>query len=82
MDRDLLKELHSDVKDLVKQGAVHNELLRQHEARSLALQAEQASMRKEIEPIKEHVSLVSKILKVLGAVATGALIQAVIRAIW
>jgi hypothetical protein len=74
-----IKELKADVKMLVQQGAVHNELLRQHEARSLALQDEQKAVRLELEPVKEHVALVGKILKVLGAVFVGAVTQAIVR---
>lgn len=74
-----IKELKADVKILVQQSAVHNEILRTHESRSIALQEEQKVLHAQLEPIKEHVALVSKVLKVLGAVAIGALTQAVIR---
>lgn len=74
-----IKELKADVKLLVSQSAVHNEILRTHESRSIALQEEQKVLHAQLEPIKEHVALVSRVLKILGAVCIGALTQAVIR---
>jgi hypothetical protein len=86
MTHEDLQELRADVKELVKQGAIHNELLRTHEARSLALQTEQKLQAQEILPLKEHVRFVSSFLKWTGgllATATAALIvQILIRLIW
>jgi len=59
----------------VKQGAVHNELLRTHEARSLALQAEISKAQNDLAPIKTHVKIVQGGLALGGAVLTGVLIQ-------
>lgn len=77
--KDDLKEVKTLVIELVKESSVHNEMLRTHEARSLALQKEQSELKIEIEPIKVHVALVNKLGKVLIAVLIGALTQAVIR---
>jgi hypothetical protein len=80
--RQRLTELLQDVKevktqqlDLIKQGAIHNELLRTHEARSLALQAEVNEAKKELAPIKAHVKLVQGGLALGGAILTGVLIH-------
>lgn len=68
MDHDDVKELKQDVKELVKQGIVHNELLRTHEARSISLQQEQKLLQARLVPIEAHVNWVSLILKTLGSV--------------
>lgn len=65
---DDIQEIKADVKELIKLGAVHNELLRTHEARSLALQVEQEKLEKELEPIKNHVFLVDIMLKASGGI--------------
>lgn len=72
---DQLKEIHTDVKELVKQGVIHNEILRTHEARSLALQGAIEKTEARIVPIEKHVYLVALIFKGLGAITVGALIQ-------
>lgn len=63
-----LKELKHDVKELVKQGIIHNELLRTHEARSLALQEEMKLQAGALVPIKRHVDLMNIFLKAGGTV--------------
>ncbi len=78
MQQDLI-EIKSDVKELVKLSAVHNVLLREHEARSLALQSSQEKLAAEMGPVKQHVHFVSLILKGIGLVTVGALIQLVAR---
>lgn len=75
MQNDIMQEIKMDVKELVKQGAIHNTLLQQHEARSLALQAQQEKIEQEIAPIKTHVYFVDLLLKGLGVLATGVAVQ-------
>lgn len=74
-----LKEVKALVIELVKESSIHNEILRTHEARSLALQKEQSTIKTELEPIKNHVHLVNKISKVFVAIAVGAFTQYLIR---
>jgi hypothetical protein len=74
-----LKEMRADIKDLIKQGAVHNELLRTHEARSLALQEMLKLQAQEIEPIKDHVKFVSSFLKWAGGLAAAALAAIIVQ---
>jgi len=77
--KEQLDEIRQDVKELVKQGAIHNTLLQTHEARSLALQSSIEKVETRLNPVEQHVTLVSKMLKVLGAVSVGAAIQALVR---
>jgi hypothetical protein len=77
--QDDIKEIKQDVKELVKQGAVHNQLLLEHERRSIALETAQKELEAKIEPIQKHVNLVSILLKGLGAISIGAVIQIIIR---
>lgn len=42
-----IREIRSDVKELVKQGAVHNVLLREHERRSTLLEERFAPLEKD-----------------------------------
>lgn len=73
-----VSELKQDVKELLKLSAVHNELLRTHEARSLALQKSQEMLESQLDPIKEHVSLMNKLLKGAGLILVGAVVQAIV----
>ena len=66
-----VKEIKGLVIDLVKQGATHNELLRQHEARSLALQKGQELLDVRFKPVETHIHGINIFLKLIGAVATG-----------
>lgn len=63
-----VKEIKTAVIDLVKQGAVHNELLKEHERRSLALEAA-------VSPVAWH----SKIFAFLGAVAVVILAEMLLK---
>lgn len=72
-------DIRADIKELVKQGAIHNELLRTHEARSLALQADQDKIKQALEPIKQHVATVNTGAKWIGAVSVGAAVQWIVR---
>jgi hypothetical protein len=82
MSPEELREMRQDVKELVKQGAIHNELLRTHEARSLELQSRQDELSQRLEPISKHVDLVTLILKLIGgvslAVASAVAVKAVL----
>lgn len=74
-----VKEIQVDVKHMLQLTAVHNELLRQHEARSLALQAAQDKQDVEISLIKKHTDFVGFALKSLGAILVGLTIQYIAR---
>ena len=69
-----LSEMKQDVKELIRQGAVHNELLRTHEARSLALQKALELQGQEMAPIKQHVNTVNTMGKAALAILTGTAI--------
>lgn len=75
--KELLEKLAKDVEkiredqvELIKQGAIHNELLKTHEARSLALQEDlkltKKSFELEMQPIKSHVSFINNIAKIIA----------------
>lgn len=72
---DDIKEIKADVKELLQRTAIHNELLRTHESRSLALQAGQEKISDRITPIEKHVSMVQGGLKLIGLIATIAVIS-------
>lgn len=72
---DQIKEIHTDVKELVKQSVIHNEILRTHEARSIALQNAIEKTETRLIPVEKHVYLVALIFKGLGAITVGAIIQ-------
>ena len=74
-----LKEIKVSVQDLVKLGAVHNEILRTHEARSLALQRDQDALGARLRPIEKHVSWVDVVFKIIGAVAIAGLIPLILK---
>lgn len=74
-----MQELKKDVKELLQRSAVHNELLRTHEARSIALQNSQDRLSDRLAPIEKHVDLVNILGKVTGAVVVGFVIQALVR---
>ena len=76
-----LQEVKQDVKELLQRSAVHNELLRTHEARSLALQASQKELDQRLNPIEKHVNLVDKALKGLGLIVTGVIVGATVQAL-
>lgn len=75
-DRADIQDIKQDVKALLQQGAIHNELLRTHEARSLALQQEQKNQAVRLEPIQRHVDFVNSLGKTLLAVLTGVAVYA------
>lgn len=74
---DDLHELKADVKEILQRTAVHNELLRTHEARSLALQEGQKFLDIRLKPIETHVHFVNLALKLLGTVVTGGCVYLV-----
>lgn len=77
--KDDMRELKADVKELIKQGAIHNELLRTHEARSLALQEEQKAQARRLAPVEKHVDLINAIGKVALTILTGAAVYGLSR---
>jgi hypothetical protein len=87
--RDLRKELHyirNELNKLVYQSAEHNILLKEHEARSLALQSmiERERSRGEIistrlTPIESHLKFATSCLKWAAAILAGVLIQFIVR---
>ncbi len=76
---DDLQEIKVDIKELLQRSAVHNELLRTHESRSLALQKGQETLDSRIKPIEMHVHFVTLSLKALGVLTSGLIIQAAVR---
>lgn len=74
-----VKIIQTDVKSILQLTAVHNELLRQHEARSLALQSAQEKQDVEISYIKRHTDFVGLALKSGGAILVGLIIQYIAR---
>jgi hypothetical protein len=76
-----LKELKADVKELVKQGAIHNVLLKEHEARSLALQVEQKLQASRLSPLEKQYDLTRIIYGALGSLALAALAKLMLSAL-
>lgn len=74
-----VKDLENRVIDLIEHQAKHNEILRTHESRSLALQAGQEKMDERLKPIERHTHIVGLGLKASGMVAVGAAIQWIVR---
>lgn len=83
---DLLKKMSTDIEkirdeqlELIKNSAIHNHLLKEHEARSIALQEQvklnQIEVNERLKPIEAHVHTVSAVLKIIGAL--GASISAI-----
>lgn len=70
-----LKEIKQDVKTLLERSAIHNQILAEHKAYSLALQAEQKVLHAELEPIKKHVVIVDACAKILLAIFVGVAIN-------
>lgn len=73
--KDDIREIKGHVLDLVKQGAVHNELLKEHERRSLALEDRQDALDKRVSPLERYVGWTNILLKALGAVLIGVIIK-------
>lgn len=69
-----IQEMRQDLKELIKQGVEHNVLLKQHEARSLALQKAQEHLDARILPVEDHVKFLNK----LGKGVTAFLLTVVI----
>jgi hypothetical protein len=76
-----LKELKADVKELVKQGAIHNVLLKEHEARSLALQVEQKLQASRLSPLEKQYDLTRIIYGALGTLSLAVLGKIVLSAL-
>lgn len=69
MNQDDLKEIKQDIKELVRQGAIHNTLLQEHERRSIALEKRQDAYDISLQPIKAHVQFINMVLKSVGALS-------------
>jgi predicted transcriptional regulator len=69
-----IKEIRSDVKELIVRQAEHNVILKQHEQRSTSLEQQVALKEKELmgklAPIEKHVQLVDASLKIAGVAAS------------
>lgn len=76
---EVVKEIRQDVKELLQRSAVHNELLREHERRSLALQSGQERLDERMKPVEQHVGVVSAVLKIAGSAAIIFIGQALVR---
>lgn len=79
MDHEIAIEIRQDVKQLLVQSAVHNQILAEHKNFSIALQKEQAVQKQTIAPLIEHVSLMNKLGKGLGAILIVLIGQALVR---
>lgn len=71
-----VQEIKKDVKELLQRSAVHNELLKIHEARSLALQKGQEFLDVRMKPLETQATVLGVVLKSLGVIASGAIIGA------
>lgn len=71
-----IKELRKEQIELIKKAEVHNELLKTHEARSLALQEANSLLKQEFEnrikPIEDHVKFLNNSAK-LASITFGLL---------
>lgn len=66
-----IQEIKKDVKQLLVQSAVHNQVLIEHKNFSIALQAEQKIQRAEIDPLKTQSQLLNSLAKILVALFVG-----------
>lgn len=76
---DDLQEIKADIKQLLQQSAVHNQILSEHKAYSLALQREQAVLGERIKPIERHVVIMGWMLKIPGAIFIGVSVQYIVK---
>lgn len=76
---DDIQEIKKDVKQLLVQSAIHNQILAEHKAYSLALQKEQEVQREQLKPLTQHVRFMGILLKAIGTLSIGVLIQAIVR---
>ncbi len=67
-----IKEIKAHVTELVKQGAIHNTILKEHERRSLMLE-------ERFVPVERHVSLMDKVTKIIGSIGVALIIEHLIR---
>ena len=73
--KDDLAEIKTDVKELLKQSAVHNELLREHERRSDNLERRQDVLDVRLSPLEKHQHWINIVLGALGAILIGFVVQ-------
>jgi hypothetical protein len=74
-----LREIKSEIKALVVQAVEHNVILREHEARSIALQKQNEVLALQLDPIKKHVFFVDIILKAMGGIASALTIASLVK---
>ena len=79
--KDDLAEIKTDVKELLKQSAVHNELLREHERRSDNLERRQDVLDVRLSPLEKHQHWINIVLGALGALFIGFAAQLLARVI-
>jgi predicted nuclease with TOPRIM domain len=66
-----LRELRTDVKELIRLQAQHNEMLRAQEERNKELKSRQEELSERLDPVESHVSLSRKVFKACGTVLVG-----------
>ncbi len=66
-----VKEIKTQVLELVKQGAVHNHLLAEHAAYSKALQVEQEKIVTRILPVEDSYKFYNRIAGIVAVVVAG-----------
>lgn len=73
-----IREIKETLVELVKQGAVHNHLLKEHERRSLALESlrekDKSELHARLHPVETHVQGMTKVLKTGGTIFLGVLV--------
>lgn len=68
-----VKDISVDIRDLVKQGAVHNEILKEHEKRSTQLE-------RRVDPLEKDAVFRSKLYStILGLGALSAAILSILK---
>jgi hypothetical protein len=70
-----LREIKADIKELIHQDVIQNELLRTHEARSIALQEQTKILKEQHKTSEKRVDIIWFILQAMGAVLIGVTIR-------
>ena len=87
---DDIQEIKSDVKELLQRSAVHNQILAEHKNFSIALQNEQRMLKEhmdakalltdaKIDPLIKSHHTNAQVLKVVGAIGIGLVIQITVK---
>ena len=74
-----IKKVEDRVIELIAKQSEHNVILQEHKQYSVALQAEQQSIKERLVPIQRHVTLMEAILKIVGLTSVAVLAQFLIR---